>query len=135
MKATAFYLRYGVVALLVFTGLLLGVAPHAAYGGGELDGKAFVMPEEGKKDVLTFDNGKFHSALCDKYGFGKGDYTTARTTDGTSFKAETASAREGNMVWSGVVKGDSLEGSYTWTKKGWFRTKTRTKNFTAVLKQ
>ncbi len=135
MKATAFYFRYGVVALLVLGALFLGVTPRSAYGGGELDGKTFVMQEEGKKDVLTFAKGKFHSSLCDKYGFGKGDYTTARTTDGTSFKAETASAREGNMVWTGVVKGDSLEGSYTWTKKGWFRTKTKTKNFTAVLKQ
>lgn len=131
----ALYLRYGVAALLVFAGLYLGVTPHAAYGGGELDGKTFVKAEADKKDVLTFENGKFHSSLCDKYGFGKGDYTAAMTAGGTSFKAETTSARHGNMVWSGVVKGDSLEGSYTWTKKGWFRTKTKTKNFTATLKQ
>lgn len=130
-----FYSRSGVTVLLIFTALCFGLTPNAAYGGGELDGKIFVMPEDDKKDVLTFAKGKFHSSLCDKYGFGKGNYTTTPSGDGTAFRAETTSARHGNMAWSGVVKGNRLEGSYTWTKKGWFRTKTKTKNFTATLKQ
>jgi hypothetical protein len=135
MISKGFNLKSITISLLAITAIGLGFAPVSAYAGGELDGKAFLISKGEKGDVLTFEDGKFHSPLCDKWGFGKGDYTTTVAGDAKTFTAKTSSAKHGNIVWSGTVTGDSLEGSRTWTKKGWFRTKTKTKQFTGALKQ
>lgn len=134
MKAKRFNLKSVVVYLVAVTALGVGLAPVTAYAGGKLDGKVFVVKGE-KGDVLSFEDGKFHSSSCEKWGFGKGDYTTSMAGDATTFTAKTSSGKHGQMVWTGTVKGDTLEGRYTWTKKGWFRTKTKTKQFTGTLKQ
>lgn len=89
------------------------------------------MGEKGKpaseKDTLTFRDGRFHSAGCDPWGFGEAAYKVLKSPDGVSFSAETASAKEGRMVWHGVLKGSQLEGTAVWTKPGqaaaeyWFK--------------
>lgn len=89
---------------------------------GTLDGKSFVgeFGQKGKKtegkDELIFKDGKFHSKACDPYGFGDGVYTATVGGDTTTFETETESAKEGKIKWMGIVKGDTLDGTFTWYK-------------------
>jgi hypothetical protein len=70
----------------------------------------------------TFQNGKFHSAACDPYGFGDGPYTVILGDGINSFIAETASSEEGKIQWRGRISGDTIEVSYTWYKAPkWYR--------------
>ncbi len=134
MKAKRITLESVVSFLVVIAALGAGFAPGTAHADGELDGKVFVIKGEGG-DVLTFENGQFHSSACEKWGFGKGNYTTSMAGDGTMFTAQTSSGKHGKMVWTGTVKDGTLTGGYTWTKTGWFGTKEKTKQFTGVLKR
>lgn len=101
---------------------------------GELDGKSFdaTNGEKGKttgeRDVITFADGRFHSSSCNAYGFGKSPYSTKHLEGGAiSFEAETVSPQEGTLRWRGVVKGNTIEGTYVWMKAGqrdieyWFK--------------
>ena len=104
--------------------------------GGALDGKSFAVDsgEKGKpagkdKEVITFKDGKLHSSACDAYGFGDGAYTAKTSGGATTFEADTASAKEGKIHWRGTVRGDVVDGSFSWTKSGqapieyWFKTR------------
>jgi len=100
--------------------LALMLFSSGALAKGTLDGKVFTVEstEKGKagaeKDDLDFTKGKLHSKGCDQYGFDAGAYKT----EGNKFEADTASAKEGKIHWSGTVVGDHIEGSYVWTKAG-----------------
>ena len=91
---------------------------------GTLDGKTFMgqVGEKGKKkgdkDKLIFKDGKFRSTACDEYGFGDAPYTATVNGDITTFEAETFSSEEGKMKWSGIIKGDTLEGTTVWYPRG-----------------
>ncbi len=120
--------------LLVFVISVLSISLLAAAGEGALDGKTFTgeMGETGKdtgeKDDLTFKDGKFSSATCEEYGFGDAPYTATVSGDTTTFEADTVSAKEGKMKWTGTMKGGELTGTVVWTKEGqapieyWFKT-------------
>ena len=91
---------------------------------GVLDGKTFAADcgEQGKKadskDQIVFHDGKMRSTACDPYGFGDGAYTTMDHGGSTMFHAKTESPKEGSIEWSGMIKGDSIDGNYVWTKPG-----------------
>ncbi len=91
-----------------------------ARGKGLLDGKTFAVEtgDTGKrgsdKDTLIFRNGMFHSMGCDRYGFGDGAYTATEKDGVVSFEAETKSPTKGKISWKGTIRGDALEGTYTW---------------------
>ena len=95
----------------------------ASAGSGVLDGKKFVglTGEKGKKvhheDVLSFNDGKFTSSSCFKYGFQSGLYTATIEGDSIHFQAETISPTHGKLLWQGTLKGDTLDVTYTWTKE------------------
>jgi len=125
--AGAFYM------LLVFVLSVLSISILAAAGQGALDGKSFSgeMGETGKKgdkEELVFKDGKFTSVACEQYGFGDAPYTATVNGDTTTFEADTVSAKEGKMHWTGTVKGDELTGTAVWTKEGqapveyWYKT-------------
>ena len=103
--------------------LLIWSAPAGAQAGA-LDGKVFVgtMAEKGKtkadKDTFLFNQGKFRSIACDTYGFTETSYTAAVGGGATTFEAESTSPKEGTMKWKGTVKGDAIEGTAVWMKKG-----------------
>lgn len=106
--------------------LALGIAWAAAAlaQAGALDGKTFAgaMTEKGKakgdKDTFIFKDGKFRSTACDSYGFTEAAYTAATKDGATSFEATTESPKEGTMKWKGAVRGDRIEGTVVWIKKG-----------------
>jgi hypothetical protein len=106
-----------------------------------LDGKKFIGPtgEKGKKvhheDVLSFSAGKFTSSACFQYGFKGGPYKTTIDGDAIHFIAETISPTHGKMVWQGILKGDTLEVTYNWTKERWLWTTYREYWFKGTLKQ
>jgi hypothetical protein len=99
---------------------------RAASPSDLLDGKTFVAQsgEKGKqasnKDTIVFRNGRFLSEGCKPYGFGDAPYQA--TVDGTTvhFHAETRSPTHGTMVWNGIVQGDTIEATNTWTRKRWY---------------
>lgn len=93
-----------------------------------LDGRTFVG-EFGKKgqkaegkDELVFQDGKFRSICCDPYGFGDASYIATVDRDITTFEAEAFSTSEGKIKWKGVIKNDSINGTFTWHRLGkWYR--------------
>jgi hypothetical protein len=93
---------------------------------GLLDGKVFTGPtgKMGKNatetDELKFENGKLYSVGCAEWGFGWGDYSTKVEGNNISFKAVTTSPKDGKIVWSGTVNGDTIDATYIWTKKSWY---------------
>lgn len=136
-----------VISIASFAALLALplVATHATAQATTLDGKVFVADagEKGKDadekgDIITFKDGKFHSSSCDQYGYGKGNYKSAAQGDAITFEAETTSDKDGRLAWKGVVRGDTIEGTFTHYRKGgffnpnpapidhWFRGKAKT---------
>lgn len=116
------FLLISVLASVVIITAPLGWAQAPA-----LDGKIFIADagEKGKAadekgDVITFKDGKFHSSLCDQWGYGKGDYKTTALGDALVFETETTSAKDGRLVWKGTVRGDQIEGTFMHYRKGGF---------------
>ena len=108
---------------------------NVALAKSSLDGQTFVgeMGKQGQvkgdKDTFVFKEGTFRSTACDPYGFKETSYQTASVGDVTMFNATAVSPKEGQMMWTGSVKGDQVEGTATWVKPGqpivehWFKGK------------
>lgn len=104
--------------------LTLATMPPVTAQTASLDGKVFIADagEKGKaadekSDVISFRDGKFHSSLCDQYGYGKGVYKATLVGDAVQFDVETASAKGGRLVWTGTVRGNQIEGTFTHYRK------------------
>jgi len=115
----------GLLLFLAAVGFLLPA--QNGYGAPQaLDGRTFTAEtgEKGRpadgRDNITFKDGKFHSSVCDQYGFAPGDYRTAIQGTRVAFNAETRSEKQERMVWSGTVDGDIIEGALVYYRKGWF---------------
>ena len=111
----------------VLASVVIITAPLGRAQAPALDGKIFIADagEKGKAadekgDVITFKDGKFHSSLCDQWGYGKGDYKTTALGDALVFETETTSAKDGRLVWKGTVRGDQIEGTFMHYRKGGF---------------
>jgi len=104
-------------------------------GLGTLDGQSFAVEVgvKGKasddKETLEFHGGRFHSTGCDEYRFETGGYTATRSAETVAFQSATKSPTEGTIAWTGYVRGDDVDGTFTWTKTGqapveyWFKGK------------
>jgi hypothetical protein len=125
MKAPISHLTY----LAILLSLLIVLPPMVFAETGTLEGKTFVVelgekgkPAHEKADVITFKQGKFHSASCDQYGYDQGVYSASASGDATTFDVETISESDGKLQWHGAVKGDMVEGIYVhYPKPGFFR--------------
>ncbi len=114
--------------LLFLSAVAFMLAATSGYGAGQpLDGKVFVAEtgEKGKRadaarDIITFKDGKFHSSVCEQLGFGPGDYQTSAQGTKVAFNAETRSASQERMVWTGTISNDTIEGTVVYYRKGWF---------------
>jgi hypothetical protein len=128
--------RFGRCAALLAASVLVAAA-STTWAAAVLDGRTFVVEtgERGKPkaetDEISFREGRFRSKACDPYGFGSALYEAATKDGATSFTAETASAKEGRIRWQGAVRGETLEGTYVWSKPGqadiayWFKGKVK----------
>jgi hypothetical protein len=95
-----------------------------------LDGKSFSGKLEGpgidpgSTDTVVFKDGKFVSEECQKRcGYTDGPYWIRSNGDGLQFKAETPCLdADATIVWDGIVKGDDIEGTFTWTSERWYWT-------------
>lgn len=103
--------------LLPVFGLLPGATARAGAQGG-LDGRAFLV-ERGRKgeppfgkDLYVFEQGRFRSVSCDRFGC-EGPYTSSASRDSITFVADIQSADHGAMHWEGTVRGDNIEVRYT----------------------
>ena len=105
------------------------MAASFAWAAGPLDGKVFIAdagvkgkPADEKDDIITFANGTFHSSVCDKYGFNKGEYTAKVDGGVTTFESETKSDKEGSLKWKGTIKDGVIEGTFVhYRKPVWYR--------------
>ena len=109
---------------------LTGLWPLCAAAPEGLEGRRFDTqaglagkPAHVPSDILSFAAGLFHSADCDQYQYAKGRYTSAAETDGSvRFEVETISPSYGRNVWSGRVRGRSIEGEFVFHRKAtWWR--------------
>lgn len=91
-----------------------------------LDGRTYAGQNGSKgkpadhADEFIFSNGMFRSTSCDAYGFDSGPYQTEVVDGVTYFKAVTKSPSHGQMTWQGKVDGDSIDGTFLWTKERWY---------------
>lgn len=112
----------------VLAALMALPVTQAAAQAMPLEGKVFVADigykgkdAHDKNDIITFKDGKFHSATCDQYGYNKGAYKTATQGDATTFEVETESEKYGRLQWRGTVRGSQIEGNFTmFPKPGFF---------------
>ena len=116
----------GPVALAALL-LAAAAAPSTFAQTALLDGKVFVAdaglkgkPADEKADVLTFADGRFHSSLCDQYGYDKGQYKATRVGDAVQFEAVTVSEKYGRNVWKGTIRGNDIEGTFLFHPKPGF---------------
>ena len=93
---------------------------------GILDGMVFIghVGPKGKdangEDEAVFENGRFLSSSCVKYGFGSAPYNAYRDGDSIIFTTVTQSPKHGQIEWNGKVIGNEVEASYRWTKERWY---------------
>lgn len=119
-------LFFGLVLLVV--GMLKTTASGADAGDdmAMLEGKVFVGhtgplngPVNGEDEVV-FKNRRFLSTACDKWGFDSADYTATVQPNGIHFTSITKSPKHGQILWKGVVSGDTIDATYLWTKERWY---------------
>jgi hypothetical protein len=109
--------------------VVAALASPAAFAQATLlEGRVFVAdaghkgkPADEKGDVLTFAGGKFHSSLCDQFGYDKGEYKATKVGDAIEFEAVTVSEKYGRNVWKGTIRGSEIDGTFLfYPKPGFF---------------
>lgn len=129
-----------IISFLILSIMLTFNAGYALASEGILDGKAFSGPtgKMGKDadgtDELQFDNGKLYSVGCADWGFGWGDYSAKVEGNNITFEAVTTSPKDGKIVWSGTINGDTADVTYVWTKKAWYGERKQEKWFKGSAK-
>ena len=109
-------------AITFWITLFFFVMAVPAYSG-MLDGKIFVGKngEIGKSDSeddeIKFENGKFLSVGCAKYGFGDADYTTKVDGEKVFFTADIYSKKYGRITYSGMCKKGDVRSIWIFCRK------------------
>jgi hypothetical protein len=75
-------------------------------------------PEESEE--IAFENGRFRSISCEPYNFADADYSAEVVGDSIHFQALTTSPTHGSISWKGVVRGDTADMTFLWTRQRWF---------------
>jgi hypothetical protein len=127
-------------AITFWITLLFFVVAIPAYSG-ILDGKTFVGKngEIGKSgsedDEIKFENGKFLSIGCAKYGFGDAEYTTKVDGGRIFFTADIYSDKYGRITYSGAVNSNDLNATFIWFEKGKYGTPEQIKWWKGSIKK
>lgn len=131
--------KFPTAALLRTACLALALASASASATSALEGRAFIGPtgprgEAAERDdeKVEFAGGRFRSSICEEMGFPPNAYRATREGDAVRFESVLASDKDGTIRWQGTVRGDAIEATYVWEKKGvlwdtrreyWFRGK------------
>ena len=77
------------------------------------------------QDELHFVDGRFQSAMCQKYcDFGWSEYRTWKEGDAIRFTTTTRCPDAPHtVVWYGTVTGDDVRFEGTWTTRRWYWTR------------
>lgn len=111
------------------------LAPGTNQPSTELDGQRFVgtLKAQGDdvpdNDAFMFNDGKFVSEGCQKWGFSPAPYWVRRDRDGLHFLSELSSPEHGTMRYEGVFNGKELKGTAYWKKVRWYWTSEREYTF------
>jgi len=75
-------------------------------------------------DLVIFEEGQFISKSCqEKCGYTSGDYWIRQSGDHLDVKALTPClTSDSTILWEGTIKGDQIEGKFTWTNRRWYWT-------------
>jgi hypothetical protein len=75
-------------------------------------------------DLLLFNDGMFISKGCEKRcGYTAAEYQIRAEGDHFEVISETPCLKsDATILWQGTVKGDEIEGSFTWVNKRWYWT-------------
>jgi len=124
------------VLILLLISICSPARPLVASENPTLDGNVYAATHNGEDDLLTFRDGSFQSSLFAGRGFQKGEYTITTKGNQIWFKSRIVDSHEGEILWTGIIEGDAINGSYLYTKKGWFifGDTTKMKNFKGSLK-
>ena len=124
------------VLILLSIFIITTAGPLIAVENRTLDGNVYDTILNDEDDILTFLDGSFQSTLYAGRGYDKGEYTTVIKGDSIWFEAKTVSPHQGELLWTGVIEGSAITGSYLYTKKGWFLfgDTTKKKDFKGSLK-
>lgn len=125
--------RYPVLLLtllIIFFGTSHSLADDQPPVHMALDGKTFesrlgLMGQPADvDDLLVFEDGEFYSEECERTcGYSRVEYWVRAHDDGIQMRAEVPCIHSGAvMYWRGTVRGDVIEGSFTWVNKRWYWT-------------
>ena len=95
-----------------------------------LEGKSFsgelglVGKPASATDLLLFDDGMFISKGCEaRCGYTAAEYQIRAEGDHFEVISETPCLKsDATIIWQGTVKGDEIEGTFTWVNKRWYWT-------------
>ena len=75
-------------------------------------------------DLLLFNDGMFISKGCEKRcGYTAAEYQIHAEGDSFEVVSETPCLKsDATIIWQGTVKGDEIEGTFTWINKRWYWT-------------
>lgn len=75
-------------------------------------------------DLLLFNDGMFISKGCEaRCGYTAAEYQIRAKGDHFEVISETPCLKsDATILWQGTVKGDEIEGSFTWVNKRWYWT-------------
>ena len=107
-----------ITAMLLTTGFHLSLFAAAA----PLDGQHFAIDlKDGEKvqgnDTIALAAGKGDClTVAAKYNYEKGDYVATQTAQGMAVTFTLMSEKNGQLVISGTINGDTITGTRTWSK-------------------
>jgi len=109
-------------------------------GSGVLDGRTFtsrlgpVGRPASVEDTLTFANGLFLSAECERRcSFPARPYYVRNKGDSIEFISETRCPdKDATLVWRGNIENDVIKGEFTWVSSRWYWTYEQTFWFEGV---
>lgn len=88
----------------------------------DLNGISFAVQfsdgDTAQAETITFNNGMFESPGCYTYGFSASPYQAYMLDGKQHFQCLYTSAKEGKMLFYGVIDGTSISGTQFWTKEG-----------------
>lgn len=69
-------------------------------------------------DVLTIKEKKLSSKVCTKYDFDSSAYSSKVVGKKIEYTSNMKSPKHGTAIWSFVIKGEKIDGTFHWEKGG-----------------